>query len=98
MVNFVYHPTLHSMALRQNSRDKVLATPSSTAASLMSSQRPPAGGEDRKLICDFELYYMQLKAVKDDIVKAGDGHTAKEYFSWLGTCLVSAQSLVRIHC
>ena len=61
------------MAPRQNPRDKVLATPSSTAASLMSSQRPPAGGEDRKLIRDFEIFYMQLKAVKDNIVEAGDG-------------------------
>ena len=39
---------------------------------------------------------MQLKVVKDDIVKAGDGQTAKEYFGQLGTCLVGAQSLVNI--
>ena len=39
---------------------------------------------------------MQLKAVKDDIVEAGDGHTAKEYFGRLGTCLVSVLFLVRI--
>ena len=45
-VNFLYHPTLHPMAPRQNPRDKVLATPFSTAASLMLLQRPPAGGED----------------------------------------------------
>ena len=62
----------------------------------MSLQRPPGGGEDQKLICNFEILYMQLKAVKDNIVEAGDGRTAKKYFSWLGTCLVSAQFLVRI--
>ena len=60
------------MAPRQNPRDKVLAAPSSTAASPMLSQRPPLGGKDRKLICDFEIFYMQLKVVKDDIVEAGD--------------------------
>ena len=90
-VNFLYHPIPHPMAPRQNPRDKVLATPSSTAASFMSLQRPPAGGEDQKLIRDFELYYMQLKAVK-----VGDGHSAKEYFRQLGTCLVSVQFFVRI--
>ena len=79
-INFLYHPTLHPMAPKQNPRDKVLATPSSIPASLMSSQRPPAGGEDQKLIHNFELYYMQLKAVKDDIIEAGDSRTAKEYF------------------
>ena len=68
------------MAPRKNPRDKVLATPSSTPASLMLLQRPLAGGEDRKLIHNFKLYYMQLKAVKNDIVEAGDGHTAKKYF------------------
>ena len=77
-VNLLHHPTLPSMAPQQNSRDKVLATPSSTSAFLMSSQRPPAGGEDRKPICNFEILYMQLKAVKDDIVEAGDGQSAKE--------------------
>ena len=61
------------MAPQQNPRDKVLAAPFSTAASLMSLKRPPPGGEDRKLICDFEILYMQLKAVKDDIVEARDG-------------------------
>ena len=81
------------MAPQQNPRDKVLATPSSTAASLMSSQRPPAGGKDCKLICDFEILYMQLKAVKDDIVEVGDGRSAKEYFGRLGTCSVSAYPL-----
>ena len=85
------------MAPRQNPRDKVLATPSSTAASLMSLQRPPLGGEDHKLIHKFKLYYMQLKAVKDDIVEAGDGQSVKKYFGWLGTCLVGAQFLVNIH-
>ena len=44
-----------------------------TAALLMSSQRPPPGGEDRKLICNFEILSMQLKAVKDNIIEAGDG-------------------------
>ena len=68
------------MAPRQNPRDKVLATPSSTASSLMLLQRPLAGGEDQKSIRNFELYYMQLKAVKDDIVEAGDSRSAKEYF------------------
>ena len=96
LVNFLYHPTLHSMAPRQNPRDKVLETPSSTPASLMLSQRPLAGGEDQKLICNFELCYMQLKVVKDDIVEVGDGCTAKEYFGQLGTCLVSVWFLVRI--
>ena len=67
------------MAPRQNPRDKVLTAPS-TAASLMSSQRPPPGGKDHKLICDFEIYYMQLKVFKDDIIKVGDGQSAKEYF------------------
>ena len=93
-VNFLHHPTLPSMAPRQNPRDKVLAAPSSTAASLMSLQRPPPGGKDCKLICDFEIFYMQLKAVKDDIVEAGDGQSTKEYFGWLGTCSVSAQPFV----
>ena len=68
------------MAPRQNLRDKVLATPSSTAASFMSSQRPLAGGEDQKLICNFGIHYMQLKVVKDNIVEAGNGRSAKEYF------------------
>ena len=83
------------MAPRQNPRDKVLATLSSMAAFLMSSQRPPAGGEDQKLIHDFEIFYMQLKAVKDDIIEAGDGRSAKEYFGMLGTCSVSAYPLCR---
>ena len=64
----------------------------------MLSQRPPAGGEDQKLIHDFELYYMQLKAVKDDIVKAGDSHTAKKilWTTWylFSKCMVF---FVRIH-
>ena len=85
------------MVPRQNPRDKVLATPFSTPASLMSLQRPAAGGKDQKLIWDFEIFYMQLKAVKDDIVEVGDGHTAKEYIGRLGTCLVSTQSLVMCH-
>ena len=68
------------MAPRQNPRDKVLTMPFSTPASSMSLQRPPAGGEDQKLICNFELYYMQCKAVKDDIIEAGDGCATKEYF------------------
>ena len=63
--------------------------PSSTPASLMSLKRPLAGGEDQKPIHDFELYYMQPKAIKDDIVEAGDGRATKEYFGWLGTCSVS---------
>ena len=83
------------MAPWQNPRDKVLATPSSTAASLMSSQRPPPKGEDHKLIHNFEILYMQLKAVKDDIVEAGDGWSTKEYFGQLGACSVSAQPFIR---
>ena len=83
------------MAPQQNPRDKVLATPFSTAASLMSSQRPPPGGEDHKLIHNFEILYIQLKAVKDDIVEAGDGQSAKEYFGRLATCSVGAQPFVR---
>ena len=83
--SFLHHPALHSMAPRQNPRDNVLATPSSTPASFFSSQRPPAGGKDCKLICDLEICYRQLKAVKDNIVKASDGHSAKEYFGKLGT-------------
>ena len=75
---------------------QVLATPSSTPASLLSSQRPPAGGEDCKLIRDFEIFYRQLKAVKDNIVEAGDGHSAKECFGKLGTCSVSVLFLVTI--
>ena len=95
-VEFLHHPTLHPMAPRQNPRNKVLTTPSSTPASLMPLQRPPAGGEDWKLICNFEIYYMQLKAVKDDIVEAGDSCTTKKYFGRLGTCSVSTQFLVTI--
>ena len=94
-INFLHHPTLLSMAPQQNPRDKVLATPSPTAASLMSSQRPPPGGEDHKLIRNFEILYMQLKAVKDDIVEVGDGQSAKEYFGRLGTSSVSAYPFVR---
>ena len=94
-VDFLHHPTLPSMAPRQNPRDKVLAAPSSTAASLKSSQRPPPGGKDYKLIHNFEILYMQLKAVKDNIVEAGDGRSAKKYFGWLGTCSVSAQPFVK---
>ena len=92
-VNLLHHPTLPSMVPRQNPRDRVLATPSSTAASLMLLQRPLAGGEDHKLIHDFEILYMQLKAVKDNIVEAGDGRSTKEYFGRLGTCSVSAYPL-----
>ena len=62
----------------------------------MLLQRPPAGGEDQKLICNFELYYMQFKAVKDDIIEAEDSRSAKEYFGQFGTCLVGVQFLVRI--
>ena len=68
------------MAPRQNPKNKVLATPSPTPASLLSLQRPPAGGEDCKLIQDFEICYRQLKVVKDNIVEAGDGHSAKKYW------------------
>ena len=76
-VEFLHHPTIHLMAPRQNPRGKVLATPSSTPPSSMLSQRPPPGGEDQKLICDVELYYMQLKAVKHNIIEAGDGRATK---------------------
>ena len=73
----------------------MLAAPSFTAASPISSQRPPSGGKDRKLIHNFEILYMQLKAVKDNIIEAGDAQSAKEYFGRLGTFSVSAHSFVR---
>ena len=62
----------------------------------MLLQRPLAWGEDQKLICNFELYYMQLKVVKDDIIEVRDSRTANEYFGQLGTCSVSVWFLVRI--
>ena len=59
------------MALRQNPRDKVLATPSSTAASLMSLQRPSAGGEDHKLICNLNSIICNLKWSRMTLSKRG---------------------------
>ena len=96
MSGFLHHPTPHLMALRQNPRNKVIATSSSTPASFFLSQRPLAGGEDRKLIHNFKNCYRQLQAVKDDIVEAGDSQSAKEYVGKLGTCLVRVSFLVEI--
>ena len=94
--SFLHHPISHTMAPRQNPSDKVLATFTSTPASLHSPWRVPAGNKDKEIMWDFENCYQQLQAVKDDIVEAGDTKSSKDFFAKLEICSVSVLFFMQV--